>query len=223
MAAAPNFATPIAGFAPSPLPAWQAVEFWPDAPLKCDKIVGSGRKHTDLRGLYMYSRWLALLTAAGIALAPAPASASVRYDPDAKTGTVTGAQMRKAFGWSTATLAKRAGTVVFNHDFWTDDSYTVTCGKRQFRVVHHRDFGRFELTDRIAKDGYGTVTFHITGPHAGISGTSVPPEPGQQCPSDQNAEIDRVRLISTARGWSLTATAGETHRTLITQGHQPTP
>jgi hypothetical protein len=172
----------------------------------------------------MFARCLALLTATGVALTAtgfaltagaAPAAAAARYDPAAKTGVVTGQDLRAAFGWSKPELASRAHGIVFDHDFWTDDTYSATCGTRTFPVVHHRDFGRFELTDEVTRDGYGGVRFRITGPHSGISGTSVPPQPGQPCPEDETATIDRVALLSSATGWTLSATSGDDRRELL--------
>ncbi|GAA0584128.1 hypothetical protein GCM10010172_81370 [Paractinoplanes ferrugineus] len=156
-----------------------------------------------------------MLVAAGVVLTAAPAAAAVKYDPVAQTGTVAGADVRKAFGWTSATLAERAGGLAFSQDFWTADNYAVACGERRLRVVHHHDFGRFELTAGVARDGYGGLSFRITGAYAGISGTSVPPAPGQPCPADQTIKIDEVRLVSSVKGWTLTATSGDARRDLL--------
>jgi hypothetical protein len=148
---------------------------------------------------------LALLTAA------TPAPASVRYDPETKTGFVGSADVRQAFGWSGRELASRAAGLVFEHDFWTDDTYRATCGARVVPVVHHRDFGRFDLIDTAGYTG-----FRISGARSGISGTSVPPAAGQPCPGDQGETIGKVRLVSSTTGWKLTVTSAGESRTLAT-------
>jgi hypothetical protein len=173
----------------------------------------------------MFARCLALLTATGVALTAgaAPAAAAARYDPAAKTGVVTGQDLRAAFGWSKPELASRAHGIVFDHDFWTDDTYAVDCGQGEFPVVHHREFGRYELTDVLVRDarrgapiGYGgrLTGFRITGARAGISGTSPAPAPGQPCPEDRGTTIGHARLVSTATGWSLTIRSGDDSRVL---------
>jgi hypothetical protein len=173
--------------------------------------------------------------AAGIAFA-SPASASVTYDPGTKTGFVDKNDVAKAFGWSDAVLASRASDVVFGQDFWTDDTYSVACGADAFPVVHHRDFGRFELTGTVVRAGRrghagyggGLVGFRIIGAHSGISGTSVPPAVGQPCPArpgqdeTPGATIGAVDLVSSATGWALTAGSGDVRRQLLA-GEAPAP
>ena len=88
--------------------------------------------------------------AGGLALA-APACAAVKYDPSEKTGFVDGGDVRAAFGWTDAVLASRASAVVFGHDFWTDDTYSVTCGGPAFPVVHHEQYGRFDLAATVTR------------------------------------------------------------------------
>ncbi len=161
----------------------------------------------------MYSCCLALLAATGVALHPAP----VRYDPVAKTGFVEGGELRKAFGWTAAVLASKASGIKFDHQFWTDDSYTATCGREARPMVHHRVFGRFDLSDEIARTGHGEINFRITGAPTGISGTTSPPQPGDPCPDRPGATITRIRLASTTTGWTLNATSGDLHRPLLTR------
>ncbi|MFI7597773.1 hypothetical protein [Actinoplanes sp. NPDC049681] len=178
----------------------------------------------------MFSRRILQLAVAGATLTTGlgyavPAAAAVRYDPDSQSGFADAADVRKAFGWSEARLADRAAGLVFSHDFWTQDTYSVSCGKGSFSVEHQRDFGRLELTDRVvrttrrgAPDGYGQrprlVGFRIAGPHAGISGTSVPPTVGQPCPEPRGARITRADLVSTTTGWSLHVSFGSTDKIL---------
>ena len=180
----------------------------------------------------MLSRRILQLAVAGAALAAGlghavPAAASVQYDPAAKSGFADAADVRTAFGWSDATLAAGAAGLAFNHDFWTADRYSVQCGKGPFVVEHQRDFGRFELTDVVVREPrrgtptrYGErprlVGFRITGPYAGISGTSVAPAVGQPCPEPRGPRITRADLVSTTTGWSLTVSSGEVSRTLRT-------
>jgi hypothetical protein len=180
----------------------------------------------------MSSRCLSRLALAGAVLAAglafaAPASASVTYDPARQTGFIGEGDVRKAFGWTGAKLAARAAGLVFDHDFWTDDTYSVSCGEADFPVVHHRDFGRFELTDVVVHDGHrgaagyrGKLTgFRLTGAHLGISGTSVPPMAGQPCPPDHApvpaSTIRSVRLVSTTTGWALAVRSGDVSRQLV--------
>lgn len=187
----------------------------------------------------MYSRRLSRLAVAGATLATGlafadPAAAAPRYDPEAKTGFVDRRDVRKAFGWTGAELAERADTVVFDHDFWSDDTYSVTCGAEAFPVVHHRDFGRYELADTVAHEGgrgaavgyHGRLTgFRLTGAINGISGTSVAPEPGQPCPAEEPAPgstIVEVHLVSSVTGWALAVRSGDLQRRLL-MGETPAP
>ena len=170
--------------------------------------------------------------ATGMAPAAAPASAAVTYDRDAKTGFVAAADLRRAFGWTAATLTARAGGVAFDHDFWTDDTYAVGCGAATLPVVHHREFGRYELTDAVVRrdrprssTGYGdTITgFRLTGASFGISGTSVAPAVGRPCPGRPGATVDKLRLVSTVTGWALAARSGETRRELLSGDGRAVP
>ena len=179
----------------------------------------------------MSSRRLFQLAVAGATLAAGlgyavPACAVVKYDPAAKTGYVDRGEVLTAFGWSAATLNQKAAGLAFSHDFWTDDRYAVTCGKKPFPVVHHREFGRFELADTVIRGARrGTATgyhsqpsvtgFRITGPRAGISGTSVPPAVGGPCPRPAAAKITKATLESTTTGWSLSVSSGAVSRRLL--------
>jgi len=177
----------------------------------------------------MYSRRLTRLAVAGATFAAglafaSPAAASVKvvpvkYNPETKIGFVSSGDVRKAFGWSGATLESRAPGLVFDHDFWTDDTYTVICGNRTFPIVHHRVFGRYELTDATTHDGYGdaVIGFRLSGARFGISGTSVAPAAGQPCPADEapGTTIDGVKLVSSATGWALTVTSDSVRRELV--------
>ena len=158
-------------------------------------------------------------------LAPAgPAAAAVTYDPVTKKGFVGRGDVLKAFGWTDATLRQRADDLVFDHDFWTEDTYSVACGGAAFPVVHHREFGRYELFDaaftggRGSAKGYGgkLAGFWLTGPRFGISGTSVAPEPGQPCPNGEGT-ISTSKLTATSTGWALAVTSGSDYRRLITK------
>jgi hypothetical protein len=174
----------------------------------------------------MYSRRLLRLLAAGATSAAAlasgtPASASVTYDPVTKAGFVDRSDVRSAFGWTDRVLASRAAGLVFGHDFWTDDTYSVACGGPAFPVVHHREYGNFELTDTLSPAGYGgePAGFRLTGAHSGISGTSVPPMVGQPCPAaDQGATVDQARLVSSTTGWALTVSSLGVRRDLLVNG-----
>jgi hypothetical protein len=184
----------------------------------------------------MYARRLFRLAVAGAALATGigvatPASASVTYDPDTQSGFVDQSDVQTAFGWTDETLASRASGLVFKHDFWTDDTYSLSCGAGTFPMVHHRVFGNYELLDTVAHaggrgaaTGYGgTLTgFRITGPHLGISGTTAPPAPGQPCPEDHGqapgSTIDQAHLVSSITGWALAVTsANVSHHLLVSE------
>ncbi|UQU67327.1 hypothetical protein COUCH_14110 [Couchioplanes caeruleus] len=178
----------------------------------------------------MFSRHVLKLAVAGATLAAGigyavPAAASVRYDPAAKAGFAGATDVRKAFGWSDAALAAHAAGLAFSHEFWTEDTYAVSCGAGPFTVRHQREFGRFELADREVREprrgasaGYGAPArlagFRITGPYAGISGTSVPPAVGGPCPEPRGQRITRATLTATTTGWSLTVSSGATTRVL---------
>jgi hypothetical protein len=167
------------------------------------------------------------ILAAGTASAT-PATAAVTYDPATRTGLVGSADVRKAFGWSAAVLATRAGGIAFDHGFWTNDTYSVVCGNRRFPVVHPRVFGRYELADAVIRRsgsrtstgyGAGVTGFRLTGARAGVSGTSVAPAVGQPCPAAgavPGSRIKALRLVSTAAGWTLGVSSGAVHRELLT-------
>jgi hypothetical protein len=177
----------------------------------------------------MSSRCLRLLTVvwviavAGVAFS-APAAAAVTYDPDTKIGFVGRAEVRDAFGWTDAVLAARAPDVVFDHDFWTADTYSVACGGTAFPLVHHSVYGRFDLSATLAhREGRGApayggklIGFRLAGAVSGISGTSMPPALGEPCPRPEAsaATIDRIQLVSSATGWSLAARHNEVSRIL---------
>ena len=162
--------------------------------------------------------------AAGLGYATS-AAASVRYGSGTKAGFVGVADVRRAFGWSDAKLAARADGLVFSHDFWTTDTYSVSCGEKFFAVRHPREFGRYDLTDIVIREprpgastGYGPhsrlVGFRIDGPYAAISGTSVAPAVGQPCPEPLGPRITRADLVSTTTGWSLNVSSGEVNKVL---------
>jgi hypothetical protein len=171
------------------------------------------------------------LATAGAALvatvgAATPASAAVTYDPQTMEGYVGRGDVLKAFGWTDATLAAKASGLVFDHDFWTNDTYSVSCGKKPFPLVHYREFGRYELRNAAVQAARGAATgyagkltgFWITGPRFGISGTSVPPEAGQPCPNaTQGRTITASRLVSSMKGWALAVSSGEENRRLLTK------
>lgn len=163
---------------------------------------------------------LSPLAAAGAALAAALAPAPVTFDPSTNSGYVGATDVRKAFGWSSATLATRAAGVAFQHGFWGEDTYRVSCGGSPFRVVHQHDYGHYELNVTVARatTGYRDVTgFRIDGAHAGISGTTPPPSPGDPCPQEHagGAKVTRSARVSSVSTWSLTAVWKDTHRRLL--------
>ncbi|MDY7090950.1 MAG: hypothetical protein SYR96_38425 [Actinomycetota bacterium] len=189
-------------------------------------IVESRDRHTEeverMRAL-VRALVAGAVVAAGTAMG-GPTSAAVTYDPQTKKGYVARADLLAAFGWDDATLKARAAGIVFNHDFWTDDTYEVTCGRRTFPLVHHREFGRYELFDAAVSDkgrgakGYtGKLAgFWLTGPRFGISGTTAGPAPGQPCPDDATSKVTKATLRATSKGWALQAGSGDLTRQLRT-------
>lgn len=163
------------------------------------------------------------LAAGCLAATAAPAAAAVTYDPVAKSGFVDLGDVQRAYGWTAAKATAKAPGIVFHHEFWADDTYAVSCGRTAFPVVHHREYGRYELRDTVAakepraRSGYARklLGFRITGPQSGISGTSVPPVAGQPCPEPRGETIVRIRKLSTLTGWSLSATSGTDRRVLL--------
>ncbi|MBM2619748.1 hypothetical protein JIG36_29990 [Actinoplanes sp. LDG1-06] len=144
------------------------------------------------------------------------------YNPETNKGFVGSSDLIKAFGWTDATLKTKAAGLVFNHDFWTDDTYSVTCAARTFPVAHHREFGRYELFDAALNDkerggkAYAgkLVGFWLTGPRFGISGTSVGPTVGQPCPDGTKTTVMKAKLVSTTVGWGLSVSSGDLSRVL---------
>ena len=49
-------------------------------------------------------------------------------------------------------LTARAAGLVFAHEFWTKDTYSVRCGKGAFPIAQQREFGRFDLTDVVVRE-----------------------------------------------------------------------
>ncbi|MFI5893912.1 hypothetical protein ACIA5D_27815 [Actinoplanes sp. NPDC051513] len=163
---------------------------------------------------------LSQLAAAGAALAAGLAPAPVTFDPETNAGYVGATEVRKAFGWSPAALAARAAGVAFQHGFWGEDTYTVSCGASPFRVVHQHDYGHYELRVAVtrASSGYHDVTgFRIDGADAGISGTTPPPSPGDPCPQEHagGAKVTRSDRISSVSTWTLTVIWKNAHRQLL--------
>jgi hypothetical protein len=177
------------------------------------------------------------VAAAGVAFA-GPVSASVVYDRETRTGFVGGDDVAKVFGWTDAVLVARASGVTFDQTTWTNDTYSVACGKAAFPWVHHRVFGRDFLTGAADRDwqrgrgGYrgALVGFRIAGAHSGISGTTVPPVIGGACPQEQGqtpgSTVNEIRLVSSTTGWALNVESDDVSHLLLmsetTQGSAAT-
>jgi hypothetical protein len=195
----------------------------------------------------MHSRFVSTLAAVGVALAAgllyaAPASASVRFDPDRGTGFVGGGDVRTPFRWSGAMLQSRAAGVTFSHSRSIEDTYTVVCGwdttprgtRKHLTIVmtHIRESSVLNLGSSVAYDAATAtatdpkgrvVGFKLTGAVSGVSGTSVGPTVGAPCPDGRSyggaKTIDRVRLKSTATISALTAWyRSVSHDLLVTRG-----
>lgn len=120
-----------------------------------------------------------------------PARAAVRFDFSAGTGAVDAADLRRSFGWSEATLRARAAALRFTKGTLIEDVYSVVCGQAgtpPVRTVHARQFATEFLTRTVDRGPNGDIrAVRITGPEAGISGTTVPPTPGLPCPEPTGA------------------------------------
>lgn len=195
----------------------------------------------------MHSRFVSTLAVVAITLAggllyAAPASASVRFDPDRGTGFVGGGDVRAPFRWSGAMLQARAAGVTFSHSRSIEDTYSVVCGwnttprgtREHLTVVvtHIRESSLLNLGSTVtydastatAADPKGLVTgFKLTGAVSGVSGTSVGPTVGAPCPEGRSyggaKTIDKVRLKATATVSALTASYRNLSHDLLVTRH----
>jgi hypothetical protein len=195
----------------------------------------------------MHSRFVSTLAVVGVTLVgaltyAAPASASVRFDPDRGTGFVDGGDVRTPFRWSAAMLRARAAGVTFSHRRSIEDTYSVVCGwnaastghREHLTIVvtHVRESSSLNLRSSVAYDASTAtaadpkgrvVGFRLTGAISGVSGTSVGPTVGAPCPDGRSYGetkiIDRVRLKSTATISALAASYRSlSHDLLVTRG-----
>ncbi|GGN05264.1 hypothetical protein FHR83_001376 [Actinoplanes campanulatus] len=158
-------------------------------------------------------RWFPVIVLAVLAF-PGPAHAKVTFDFGTNTGFVDAEDVRRAFDWDAATLRAKAKRLEFEHLKLVQDSYAVVCGEagaRPVRAVHTAQDAKEFLTVKVVRrTGTREVTgFRIVRAYAGISGTTVPPEPGTPCPEPTPDEKVRTsRLVSTTVTTTLVVKSG---------------
>jgi hypothetical protein len=194
----------------------------------------------------MHSRFVSTLAVVGVTLTiglmyAAPASASIKFDPDRGTGFVGGGDVRTRFRWNDAMLQSRAAGVTFSHSRSIEDTYSVVCGwdptprgdREHLTIVvtHVRESAMLNLGSSVDYDASTAtaanpkgrvVGFKLTGAVSGVSGTSVGPTVGMPCPDGRSyggaKTIDKVRLKSSAIVSALTASyRNRSHDLLVTR------
>ncbi|MEU4622974.1 hypothetical protein AB0G04_23755 [Actinoplanes sp. NPDC023801] len=151
---------------------------------------------------------LAAAILAGGALAPAPASAAVRFDPATNTGFVDSEDVRKAFGWDAQTLVRNAPEIGFTYHVGKEEIYSLLCD-REVRAGAGRNPGSTSagLVAVVTVDlGSGELSgFRITGTSSGASSIGVPPAIGQPCPVEGGGVVRRVTYVHTTTTEALSA------------------
>jgi hypothetical protein len=145
---------------------------------------------------------------AGGALAPAAASAAIRFDPVTKTGFVDAEDVRKAFGWDTATLARNAPEIRFTYHVGKDEIYSVLC-ERDVRagVSHNPGSISAGLTPVVTVDlSTGDLSgFRLIGAESGASSIGIRPEAGHPCPAEGGGIVRRATYVHTTTTEALSA------------------
>jgi hypothetical protein len=148
---------------------------------------------------------------AGSVLAPAAAHAAIRFDPATNTGFIDGEDVRKAFGWNTADLARNAPEVRFTYHVGKTATYAVTCEKGiQVEAGHNPGSTSTGLNAVVTRTrATSTVTgFRITGASSGMSSIDVAPEPGLPCPDERGGDIRSAKYLNTTVTTGLSAEFG---------------
>ncbi|MDI6102470.1 hypothetical protein QLQ12_28005 [Actinoplanes sp. NEAU-A12] len=136
------------------------------------------------------------------------AAAEIRFDPATKTGFVDAEDVRKAFGWDAATLARNAPDVGFTYHLGKEEIYTVFCD-RDVRAEVSRNPG--STSDSLivvvtAGPGAGSLEgFRLTGAGAGASSIEALPEAGHPCPDERGKVVRRVTYVHTKITEALSA------------------
>lgn len=149
-----------------------------------------------------------LLGAIVAGTAPAPAQAAIRFDPATSTGFVDAEDVRKAFGWNTAELARNALETTFTYHVSQTANYAVTCENgARLTATHNPGSTSTGLTGVVTWNrATRTLTgFRITGASTGASSTDVAPEPGLPCPDERGGDIRTVRHLNTTVAAGLSA------------------
>ncbi|MEV0900717.1 hypothetical protein [Actinoplanes sp. NPDC049802] len=165
-------------------------------------------------------RWFPVIAGAVLAF-PSPAHAKITFDFGANTGHVDAEDVRRAFGWDAATLRRKAAGLEFQHVRLVQDTYSVVCdgaSARPVRAVHTAQDAKEFLTVEVVRGppARDVTGFRIVKAYAGISGTTVPPEPGTPCPAPgTGATVRTSRVVSTTVTTTLVAESGSTRAELL--------
>ncbi|MEV4276658.1 hypothetical protein [Actinoplanes xinjiangensis] len=146
--------------------------------------------------------------AAGSLLAPTAAHAAIRFDPSTNTGFIDGEDVRKAFGWDEARLARNAPEIGFTYHVGKEAAYSVVCGRGVRATAGHNPGSTSTgLEAVVAGDptGGGPTGFRLIGARSGASSMDIAPEPGLPCPDERGGTIRRVRHLSTTVTTGLSA------------------
>jgi hypothetical protein len=145
--------------------------------------------------------------AAGSLLAPAPAAASIRFDPATNTGFIDGEDVRKAFGWDEAGLARNAPEIGFTYHVGKEATYAVACERGvRAETGHNPGSTSAGLDTVVAWNPGGRLTgFRLTGASSGASSMDIAPEPGLPCPDERGGTIREVKYLNTTVTTGLSA------------------
>jgi hypothetical protein len=144
--------------------------------------------------------------AAGSLLAPVPAGAAIRFDPATNTGFIDGGDVRKAFGWDEAGLARNAPEIGFTYHVRKEATYTVVCERGIRAETGHNPGSTSAGLDTVVTWNDGRLTgFRLTGASSGASSMDVAPEPGLPCPDERGGEIREVTYLNTTVTTGLSA------------------
>ncbi|BEL08819.1 hypothetical protein Q0Z83_070100 [Actinoplanes sichuanensis] len=167
---------------------------------------------------------------AGSVLAPAPAHAAIRFDPATNTGFIDGEDVRKAFGWDEAGLARNAPEVRFTYHVGKEAGYAVTCEKGvRVEVGHNPGSTSAGLVAVVTwnRATHELTGFRITGASSGASSMDVAPEPGLPCPDERGGDIRSAKYVNTTVITGLSAEFRDVQayfpqqRTVITDPPKP--
>ncbi|WP_433794402.1 hypothetical protein [Actinoplanes sp. CA-252034] len=140
---------------------------------------------------------------AGSVLAPAAAQAAIRFDPATNTGFIDAEDVRTAFGWDEAGLARNSPDIGFTYHVGKAANYSVVCkGGVRAETSHNPGSTSAGLTTVVTWNRGRLTGFRLTGATSGASSMNVAPEPGLPCPDERGGDIRSVSYLNT------TVTAG---------------